>query len=97
MSYELAQKWAEFEIPKDIKSAYKAGVPLIGSLGFTKMMMFANENQITNDDIDYYMNRKPQRQEDETTEQMKLRGKFSQALYKYRAYLYDYSVYENQN
>ena len=97
MSYELAQKWAEFEIPKDIKAAYKAGVQLVGSLGFTKMMMFANENQITNDDIDYYMNIKPQRQEDETVEQMKVRGKFSQALYKYRAYLYDYSVYENQN
>ena len=96
MSYELAQKWAEFEIPKDIKAAYKAGVQLVGSLGFTKMMMFANENQITNDDIDYCMNRKPQRQEDETVEQMKVRGKFSQALYKYRAYLYDYSVYENQ-
>jgi len=94
MSYELAQKWAEFEIPKDIKAAYKAGVQLVGSLGFTKMMMFANENQITNDDIDYYMNIKPQRQEDETIEQMKSRGKFSQALYKYRAYLYDYSVYE---
>jgi hypothetical protein len=40
MSYELAQKWAEFEIPKDIKAAYKAGVQLAGSLGFTKMMMF---------------------------------------------------------
>jgi hypothetical protein len=52
--------------------------------------------KFTNDDIDYYMNRKPQRQEDETVEQMKLRGKFSQALYKYRAYLYDYSVYQNQ-
>jgi len=77
MSYELAQKWAEFEIPKDIKSAYKAGVPLIGSLGFTKMMMFANENQITNDDIDYYMSVRPQRQEDETVEQMKMRGKLS--------------------
>ena len=97
MSYELAQKYADFQIPKEIKQAYKSGVQLIGSLGFTKMMMFANENQITNDDIDYYMNRKPQRQEDETVEQMKSRGKFSQALYKYRAYLYDYSVYENQN
>ena len=97
MSYELAQKWAEFEIPKEIKTAYKAGVQLAGSLGFTKMMMFANENQITNDDIDYYMDRKPQRQEDETVEQMKMRGKFSNALYKYRKYLYDYSVYEKQN
>jgi hypothetical protein len=42
------------------------------------------------------MDRKPQRQEDETVEQMKMRGKFSNALYKYRKYLYDYSVYEKQ-
>ena len=97
MSYELAQKWAEFEIPKDIKSAYKAGVPLIGSLGFTKMMMFANENQITNDDIDYYMNQKAMRGEDETFEEYKQRSRFANVLYKYRKYLYDYSVYEKQN
>ena len=97
MSYRLAQEYVDFQIPKEIKQAYKSGVQLIGSLSFTKMMLFANEVKLTNDDIDYYMNRKPQRQEDETVEQMKVRGKFSQALYKYRAYLYDYSVYENQN
>ena len=96
MSYELAQKWAEFEIPKEIKQAYKAGVQLVGSLGFTKMMMFANENQITNDDIDYYMNQKPSRGEDETFEAFKQRSKFANVLYKYRKYLYDYSVYEKQ-
>jgi hypothetical protein len=96
MSYELAQKYAAFEIPADIKSAYKAGMQLIGSLGFTKMMMFANENQITNDDIDYYMAHRPMRMEDETPEQFRQRSKFSNALYKYRAYLYDYSVYNKQ-
>jgi len=96
MSYELAQKFAAFEIPADIRSAHKAGMQLVGSLGFTKMMMFANENQITNDDIDYYMDRAPRRMEDESKEGMKMRGKFSNALYKYRAYLYDYSVYEKQ-
>jgi hypothetical protein len=96
MSYELAQKYAAFEIPAELKNAHRAGMQLVGSLAFTKMMLFANENQITNDDIDYYMNIKPQRQEDETAEQMKMRGKFSQALYKYRPYLYDYSVYEKQ-
>jgi hypothetical protein len=95
MSYELAQKYAAFEIPAELKNAHRAGMQLVGSLAFTKMMLFANENQITNDDIDYYMNIKPQRQEDETVEQMKVRGKFSQALYKYRAHLYDYSVYQN--
>jgi len=97
MSYELAQKYAEFEIPKEIKSAYKAGVQLAGSLGFTKIMMFANENQITNDDIDYYMNQIPSRGEDETFEDFKQRSRLANVLYKYRKYLYDYSVYEKQN
>ena len=97
MSYELAQKYAEFEIPKEIKQAYKSGVQLVGSLGFTKIMMFANENQITNDDIDYYMNQKPSRGEDETFEAFKQRSRFANVLYKYRKYLYDYSVYEKQN
>jgi hypothetical protein len=97
MSYELAQKYAEFEIPKEIKQAYKSGVQLVGSLGFTKIMMFANENQITNDDIDYYMNQKAMRSEDETFEQYKQRSRFANVLYKYRKYLYDYSVYEKQN
>ena len=97
MSYELAQKYAAFDVPVELKHAHRAGVQLVGSLAFTKMMLFANENQITNDDIDYYMNIKPQRQEDETAEQMKMRGKLANALYKYRAYLYDYSVYEKQN
>ena len=96
MSYELAQKWAEFEIPKDIKSAYKAGVQLAGSLGFTKMMMFAYENKITNADIDYYMAQSPMRGEDETFEDFKQRSRFANVLYKYRKYLYDYSVYEKQ-
>ena len=97
MSYELAQKWAEFEIPKDIKSAYKAGVQLAGSLGFTKMMMFAYENQITNADIDYYMAQRPMRGEDETFEDFKQRSRFANVLYKYKKHLYDYSVYEKQN
>ena len=96
MSYELAQKYAEFEIPKDIKAAYKSGVQLVGSLGFTKIMMFANENQITNDDIDYYMAQKPMKHEDETPEEFRQRSKFAKVLLKYRRYLYDYSVYEKQ-
>jgi hypothetical protein len=97
MSYELAQKYADFQIPKEIKQAYKSGVQLVGSLGFTKIMMFANENQITNDDIDYYMNQKAMRGEDETFEEYKQRSRFANVLYKYRKYLYDYSVYEKQN
>jgi hypothetical protein len=96
MSYELAQKWAEFEIPAEVKSAYKAGVQLMGSLSFTKMMMFAHENTLTNDDIDYYMNQKASRREDETFEDFKQRSRFANVLYKYRKHLYDYSIYEKQ-
>ena len=96
MSYELAKKFAEFDLPAEVKSAYKAGMPLIGSLAFTKMMMFANENNINNNDIDYFMALRPMRGEDETFEDFKSRSKFAKALLKYRAYLYDYSVYEKQ-
>jgi hypothetical protein len=93
MRYELAQQFAEYQLPKEIKDAFKQGIQMIGSLGFTKMMMFANEVQLTNDDIDYFMALRPQRQEDETQEDMKIRGRFSRALLKHRPHLYDYSVY----
>ena len=94
MRYELAKQFAEYQLPDEVKAAYKAGLQLIGSLGFTKMMMFANEVQLTNDDIDYFMALRPQRQEDESQEDMKQRGKFAKALLKHRAHLYDYSVFE---
>ena len=93
MRYELAKQFSEFKLPTEVKNAFKSGVQLIGSLSFTKMMMFANEVQLTNDDIDYFMNMRPQRQEDESYEDMKLRGQFSKALLKHRSQLYDYSVY----
>jgi len=93
MSYELAQKFAEYQLPKEIKDAFKQGMQMIGSLNFTKMMMFANEVQLTNDDVDYFMNMSPQRSEDESYEDMKIRGRFSKALLKYRPHIYDYSVY----
>ena len=97
MSYELAQKYAEFDVPAELKSAHKAGMQLVGSLAFTKMMLFANEVKLTNDDIDYYMAQRPMRSEDETPEGFRQRSKLAKALLKYRAYLYDYSVFEKQN
>ena len=93
MRYELAKQFSEFQLPSEVKTAFKSGVQLIGSLSFTKMMMFANEVQLTNDDIDYFMNMRPQRQEDESYEDMKMRSQFSKALLKHRSQLYDYSVY----
>ena len=83
--YELAEKY----------QAFKANPKYAGASNFYKMMFFAQENNLTNDDIDQYFNRTGRRQEDETKEEMQLRGKFTKALVKYRAYLYDYSVYED--
>ena len=96
MSYELAQKYAAFDVPAELKSAHRAGMQLVGSLAFTKMMLFANEVKLTNNDVDYYMSLRPTRQEDETQDDFIARSKFSKALLIYRAQFYDYSVYEKQ-
>jgi hypothetical protein len=82
--YELAQKFADFKVPNDFRKT-----------NFIKMMLFANETKLTNDDIDYYMSIPPRRQEDESYEDMKQRNKLANAMLKYRSQLYDYSVYEN--
>jgi hypothetical protein len=83
MYTELAQKFADYK-PADHHVSY-----------FYKMMLFAHENQLNNDAIDYYMACPPRRMEDESYEDMKARTKFAKLLLKYRAYLYDYSIYEN--
>jgi hypothetical protein len=87
MSYELAQQYAEFESPR------VDGM----SKGFVKAMSFARTVKLTNDNIDYFMSMSPSRTGDETPEQFRQRSRFSKALYKYRKFLYDYSVYEKQN
>ena len=83
MYTELAQKFAAYK-PADHHVSH-----------FYKMMLFAHENQLNNDAIDYYMACPPRRMEDESYEDMKSRTRFAKLLLKYRAYLYDYSVYEN--
>jgi hypothetical protein len=90
MRYELAKQFSEFKLPEEIKLAV---MQVRGSFNFAKAMVFADQVKLTNDDIDYFMAMKPQRQEDELYDDMKLRGKFSKILLKYRPYLYDYSVY----
>jgi len=86
MSYELAQKFADFKIPSEFKRGY-------GATNFIKTMMFASSVELTNDDIDYYMACPPRRMEDESYEDMKSRTKFAKMLLKYRSRLYDYSVF----
>ena len=90
MRYELAKQFSEFKLPDEVKTVVNR---MRSSVNFAKAMVFANEVKLNNDDIDYFMSMKPQRQEDESYEDMKLRGKFSKVLLKYRPYLYDYSVY----
>ena len=86
---ELAQKFADFKIPSEFRMGF-------GSRKFIKIMLFANEVQLNNDAIDYYMNCPPSRMEDESYDDMKVRTRFANALLKYRSKLYDYSVYENK-
>ncbi len=85
MVTELAQKFADYKLPNEYRVRNH----------FVKLMVFANENQLNNDAIDYYMACPPRRMEDESYEAMQVRTRFAQKLLKYRAYLYDYSVYEN--
>lgn len=92
MRYELAKQFIEFTVPDDIKTMWKQRI--ISSLGFAKMMLFADNVKLTNDDIDYFMAMSPARGEDENYDDYKERMKLSKALLRYRQYLYDYSVFE---
>lgn len=91
MSFELANKYAEFQLPKETKDIIvKRGL----SLSAAKIAMFTDIENVTNDDIDYYMSLKPARREDESYEDYRNRRKFQKVLVKRRTLLYDYSVYE---
>jgi hypothetical protein len=79
MYQELAQKFADYKVDHPNH--------------FYKMMKFAHETQLNNDAIDYYMACPPQRMEDESYDDMKVRTQFAKKLLKYRQYLYDYSVF----
>jgi hypothetical protein len=49
--------------------------------------------KLNNDMINYYAGIGPARRENESFEDYKNRTKFQKALFKYRAHIYDYSVY----
>lgn len=92
----LHNQYAGFELPAEIQQMYKAGYQPFGSKNKAKMLFFANEVKLNNEMISYYAGIKPQRREDEPMEDYKNRQKFQKALHKYRAYIFDYSVYEKQ-
>jgi 2-methylcitrate dehydratase PrpD len=89
---ELAQKFVDFKLPKHLLEGYKRGYVTV-PLNYMKIVLFNTENGVSNDEIDYYLGIPPQRQEDETKEEMRARGKYNKSLLKYLPFLYDYSVY----
>ena len=90
MSYELLEKFDTFKIPEEVIAQVKMGLITMPK-NMLKVILFAGENNLTNENIDYWMSIKPERQPDENFVEYKLRQKFQSALAKYRPYLYDYS------
>lgn len=88
----MHNRFAGFKIPEEIIAVEMAtGRPVFGSRGFTKMMMFANQEKIDNEIIDHYMSIKPERQENEDKAEYKNRTRFQKALLKYRPYIYQFT------
>lgn len=90
MSYELLEKFDKFKVPVEVMNQVEMGLITMPK-NMLKMMLFAGENNLTNENIDYWMAVKPERQSDESFTDYKVRQKFQSALAKYRPYLYDYS------
>lgn len=88
----FAKLYENFTDPQPIAQQLNKGMKIFpfGSKSFTKILLFANEVQLTNNDIDYWCHQKPQRQENEDYKTYKSRLKFTQLLDKYRPYLYLY-------
>jgi hypothetical protein len=95
---ELHNQFAGFELPVELQEAYRTGMgeKMFGPRNFTKVMVFATDNKIDNEIIDYYVGIKPERQPHESMEEYKNRSKFQKVLNKYRPYLYNYSSQEKK-
>ena len=95
---ELHNQFAGFELPDEVQEAYRMGLgeKMFGPKNKAKAIIFAADNKINNEIIDYYVNIKPRRQIHESPEEFKNRSRFQKVLNKYRSALYDYSVYEKK-
>ncbi len=89
----LANVFAGFEIPELAKQLIKEGKI---SRGFAKMMSFNDEFKLTNEQISSFWAMKPAREENESREEYKNRLNFQKQLLKYRAYIFNYSVYDKR-
>jgi len=83
-------KYAEFEIPVEIKASIKMGVNPFGSMSKAKMLLFTVENKVDNDLIDQYMKIPTARLENENRAEYKNRLKFQSHLLKFRKFIYKY-------
>jgi hypothetical protein len=90
MSYELLEKFTDFKIPENVLAQIKNDLITMPK-NMLKTMLFASENSLINENIDYWMSIKPKRQLGENFVDYKTRQKFQSALTKYRPYIYDYS------
>lgn len=102
MYTQLANQFAGYELPKELKQIFDSGIAKqlgLGSRSFMKLSSFIKEQSIhdkMNDVINFYVRIKPARQENESYPEYKNRQKFQQILHKNRKYLYDYSVFNDK-
>lgn len=89
---ELANEFAKFQLPEGIETLIKMGMNPLGARNRTKIVLFAGEQKMNNEAIDYYMNMPPARQEGEAYDDYKNRMRFSKLLLKHRTYLYNYEI-----
>jgi len=88
MRIELANDFREFELPKDVKQTIMSRNLSSSS---SKMAIFADTVNLTNEDVDDFTTLKPERMDDEDFKDYKNRRYFSKQLLKHRALIYDYS------
>jgi len=89
----LAKLFSNFKDPEPFRKNPKQNEYVLGSKNFTKMVMFAIETQLDNNDIDFWCHQLPKRSSEESYESYKQRMIFTKLLNKYRPFLYNYNVY----
>jgi len=94
MFTELYNIYANYQIPDDIKQLMANGVNLFGSLNFTKMMLFLQDNPITHKQMSDILAIRPERQPDELYKDYKNRLKLQNHLFKYKPYIFNYELYK---
>lgn len=80
---QLPREYDNMTIPKDFRLVF-------GSKNLTRLLTFVDHYEINNADYDAIMAIGPQRQPNESDEDLKLRGKLRSDLSKYKQHFYKY-------